>query len=537
MDYDEGAHLYASEDSLKLKRQKSLAKDILHRKSVIKDLTKEIQEWQNNQDDATFQATPNSRDDDEQEVFRSNLHRYMCWVLRGSGFETFIMFTIATNAVFIAADTTTRSNTGSSMVFSIADLVFLTIYSLEFLLKVYCEPVGYWKSNYNRFDFIILGLSYFQFVQQISGSTGSNLTFVRVLRALRALRALRSISFVRALRVLVNALIKTMAEVFHVIAVLLLIMYVFAIMGYYLFGGESESDNSSSAWSTLGNAIYTLATYVTSDGWAAFQYDLDARGYKAARIYSVVFIFIGNFIFTNLFIGIIINNLDEAQEEDRVYQMVKKSALIKAKKEILLARQRQDFTTLDLEYPAASIQKILAQLAGKLRHDDFVPMTHLSCNTTWLQTYLETMLFQENTMYRTQQLHFELARVLAEMMEQRLAQNYDAPPPRSKIPPPAKGGGGGGGGAGGGGGGATAGRRMSRASSPLQQLSLQPAAAATAGLSELVVPPRSRAPSQQQNVIATTVGGGGAGAAAPAPVLARPPSDAAALPVAPPPAA
>ena len=43
--------------------------------------------------------------------------------------------------------------------FTIADYVFLAIYSLEFLLKVYAEPIGYWLSAYNIFDFVVLVIS------------------------------------------------------------------------------------------------------------------------------------------------------------------------------------------------------------------------------------------------------------------------------------------------------------------------------------------------------------------------------------------
>ena len=43
--------------------------------------------------------------------------------------------------------------------FTISDYVFLAIYSLEFLLKVYAEPIGYWLSAYNIFDFVVLVIS------------------------------------------------------------------------------------------------------------------------------------------------------------------------------------------------------------------------------------------------------------------------------------------------------------------------------------------------------------------------------------------
>ena len=37
--------------------------------------------------------------------------------------------------------------------------MFLAIYSLEFVLKVYAEPINYWLSAYNLFDFIVLVIS------------------------------------------------------------------------------------------------------------------------------------------------------------------------------------------------------------------------------------------------------------------------------------------------------------------------------------------------------------------------------------------
>lgn len=214
------------------------------------------------------------------------------------------MFTIFVNAVFLAVESS-RSPENNGNFFDIADLVFLVIYSVEFLLKLFVEPIGYWKNSYNRFDFLILALSYVQYMN----IAGIDLTYVRVLRALRALRALRSISFIRALRVLVNALMKTMASVANLLVLLLLVMYIFAIMGFYFFGPSDSTGTLTEAekeWSTLGNAMWTLWAFVTADGWTAFQNNLDARGFELSRLYTVLFIFIGHFIFTNLFIGIII---------------------------------------------------------------------------------------------------------------------------------------------------------------------------------------------------------------------------------------
>jgi cation channel sperm-associated protein 3 len=57
--------------------------------------------------------------------------------------------------------------------------------------------------------------------------------------------------------------------------------------------------------------MYSLMNYVITDGWMEIQVPLDEVSWWS-RIFSIVFIFIGHFIFTNLFIGVIIQVSKEA---------------------------------------------------------------------------------------------------------------------------------------------------------------------------------------------------------------------------------
>ena len=59
-----------------------------------------------------------------------------------------------------------------------------------------------------------------------------------------------------------------------------------------------------------------------------------------------------------------------------------------------------------------------------LRHDDSVMMSDLCTNIVWLETYIRTLEHMDNTMYRIQQLHFEMANTLAHIMETRLKKRY-----------------------------------------------------------------------------------------------------------------
>lgn len=72
--------------------------------------------------------------------------------------------------------------------------------------------------------------------------------------------------------------------------------------------------------------------------------------------------------------------------------------------------------------PHKSMQELLQKMAGKLRHDDLVPMSNVTCNLTWLGTFLTSVKLQEHTIYTIQQIQFRLANLLAEIYESRVSE-------------------------------------------------------------------------------------------------------------------
>lgn len=92
---------------------------------------------------------------------------------------------------------------------------------------------------------------------------------------------------------------------------------------------------------------------------------------------------------------------------------------------MFLLKQRADIRQLVAQQRLdrnKNMQEVLQKLAGTLRHDDVVPMNHLSCNLMWLETYLVSLHYHENTMYRCQQLHFQVSQTIAEMMDKGLKE-------------------------------------------------------------------------------------------------------------------
>lgn len=101
---------------------------------------------------------------------------------QSSAFNGFIMGIIVLNALVIGFETVEEWKTAYTNEFKALDEFFLAIYTMEFLMKLYAEPRGYWKSSYNRFDLSILALSYVQVIMDELNVGDKILTPLRLLR-------------------------------------------------------------------------------------------------------------------------------------------------------------------------------------------------------------------------------------------------------------------------------------------------------------------------------------------------------------------
>lgn len=90
-----------------------------------------------------------------------------------------------------------------------------------------------------------------------------------------------------------------------------IVLYKYAVAGYVTF-----SEDDPEHWGNLGVALLSLFQTVTLDDWGnIMRTALEIQPW--AWVYFVNFVVINAFIVTNLFIVIIMKNLEEAREERR----------------------------------------------------------------------------------------------------------------------------------------------------------------------------------------------------------------------------
>lgn len=178
--------------------------------------------------------------------------------------------------------------------------VALAIFVLEALLKMVASSprvFGYFRDGWNVFDFLVIVLALIPVTGQ----------FATIARLARLLRVLRLVSAIKDLRIIVTALVHSIPSVGHVIMLMSIIVYIYAIIGHHFFS-EHDPEN----WRSLGMAVLTLFNIITLEGWTVVMFKA-MELHPLAWVYFVSFVVIGTFVIINLFIAIIINNLDEAK--------------------------------------------------------------------------------------------------------------------------------------------------------------------------------------------------------------------------------
>lgn len=202
------------------------------------------------------------------------------------------------------------------------DKVILGVFIIEILVKIIAEgkkPHNYFKDPWNIFDFIIVVAAFLPF-------GGSSIAILRLLRLLRVLKLIKALP---KLQMLVGALLKSIPSMGYVSILLFLLFYIYAVAGVFFFG-----QNDPIHFGDLQTSMLSLFRAVTLEDWTDLMYinmyGCENYGYDAtstepcttslgqpglAVSYFVSFVLIGTMIILNLFIGVIMNGMDEAKEE------------------------------------------------------------------------------------------------------------------------------------------------------------------------------------------------------------------------------
>ena len=192
---------------------------------------------------------------------------------------------------------------------------------------------------------------------------------LRVFRVARVARLLRILQFAKGIRQLLVALIISLPALLNVGTLLFLVIFMYAIIGMSTFGHVKKQKNIDDTvnFETFGRSMMLLFRLSTGAGWNDILESLMLRepdcdpnyggfpngncGYPVgAVIYLVSYIFIVFLIIVNMYIAIILENVNRAQEgglaikkEDLDGYYEKWASFVTDGKQYLLVDQVSDF--------------------------------------------------------------------------------------------------------------------------------------------------------------------------------------------------
>ena len=181
---------------------------------------------------------------------------------------------------------------------------FVTIYFLvEIVIKMAAEKniKDFFKSGWNIFDFVIVVVTLIPL---------DNSTMAAVARLFRIFRVLRLITARPELKKIIDMLIGAIPSIVDIVILMFIIFYIYAILGNFLFEGAK-----SGLWSDLLIAMLTLFRILTFEDWTDVMYE-GMEIYPWSWIYFVSFVILAAFVFYNLFVAVIIGEMEQINNAD-----------------------------------------------------------------------------------------------------------------------------------------------------------------------------------------------------------------------------
>jgi voltage-gated sodium channel len=212
------------------------------------------------------------------------------------------MGVIVLTAVLMGLETSAPMQAAYGPVLHTLNIIIQAIFVCELGIRLLAHGKRwdmFFRDGWNLFDFTIVATS---LLPQVGA-------FATVARLARLLRVARLLSVSPELRLIITTMLHSIPSLGHVTLLLSLLLYVYGIIGYHFFHLHDPTH-----WGTLGRSLLTLFQMLTLEGWIEVQ-QVSLQAYPWAWIYYGSYIVIAVFVVINLFVAVVLNNMENARLE------------------------------------------------------------------------------------------------------------------------------------------------------------------------------------------------------------------------------
>uniref|UniRef100_A0A672I022 Calcium channel, voltage-dependent, R type, alpha 1E subunit a n=1 Tax=Salarias fasciatus TaxID=181472 RepID=A0A672I022_SALFA len=285
----------------------------------------------------------------------SRLRRACHYVVNLRYFEMSILLVIAASSIALAAEDPVATSSDWNKVLRYFDYVFTGVFTFEMIIKMIDQGLilhdgSYFRDLWNILDFIVVVGALVAFA--LTNNKGRDIKTIKSLRVLRVLRPLKTIKRLPKLKAVFDCVVTSLKNVFNILIVYKLFMFIFAVIavqlfkgkffyctdsskdtekdcqGYYIDYGKDKKEVKRRDWKrhefhydNIIWALLTLFTVSTGEGWPqVLQHSVDVteenRGPSPSNrmemsIFYVIYFVVFPFFFVNIFVALIIITFQE----------------------------------------------------------------------------------------------------------------------------------------------------------------------------------------------------------------------------------
>lgn len=225
-------------------------------------------------------------------------------LLSHPSFELVIICVIVANAIVLGLGTYADLANRYDGLFNTIYNVILGIYVVELLIRLTAcrwNPREFVKDGWNVFDFVIVVAS---FVPGLRANT-------MLLRLVRLARIVRVVRFLPDLRMLIAAIGRSVPGVATLAAATFVLIFIYGMLGWVLF-----AQHDPAGYGNVGQAMLTMFVMLTLENFP----DIVTMGQEVSHwtiLFFLSYVLLASFLIFNLFIGIVLNAMEEARSADR----------------------------------------------------------------------------------------------------------------------------------------------------------------------------------------------------------------------------
>lgn len=234
--------------------------------------------------------------------------------------EKFIISVILINSIVIFLEESKSSLVGLET----ADLICTLIFIIEMTIKIREYGFkGYWKSGFNRIDFVLVILSIPSIILFFLPDTIPNLSFLLALRIFRIFRFFKLIHIFPNFTVIANNFKLALEQSRAIMLGFGVIIVTFAMIGSCLF-----SDTAPEYFATPLDGIYSTFRLFTVEGWYEIP-DAIAEGMESPfwahiiRLYFSLLLILGGIIGMSLINSIFVDAMVSDNNDDVKVQLTR----------------------------------------------------------------------------------------------------------------------------------------------------------------------------------------------------------------------